>query len=290
MKHGSIKTAILLVISGILLLMVIWGVNLYQSITQNPSDLGTIAELSLHQEIASVDHLTIYGGYSKRIALTTSAEEEINIRMQGNPEALKSNISNRHFIVGEPFEIEDDPRCHWLFGCKDLARITEISVEIPDNFAGTITIVALNPSIQITNEHDLIEWNRLTIKTANSNITLGNIQTDMFLSTANLTLNATDIGGQLNISSAALSGGMSVHTESDLYASIQAASTNLRLEQFPDQGVLISSNGVNSYVTLKDGSTRRSLAHLLVDLDSENGEQRITLDIQSVTTALRFIP
>lgn len=290
MKQGSIKTALVLVISGILLLIVIWGVNLYQSITQNPSDLGTIAELSLHQEMSSIDHLTIYGGYSQRITLTTSTDDEINIRMQGNPEALKSNISNRHFIVGEPFEIVDDPRCHWLFGCKDLTRITDVHVEVPHNYPGTITIIALNPSINITNEHELIQWNRLTIKTANATIALVNIQTDMFISTANLSLNASAIGGQLHISAAALSGGLSVHGESDLYASIQAASTNLRLEDFPDQGVLISSNGVNSYVTLKDGSTRRSLAHLLVDLDSENGEQKITLDIQSVTTALRFTP
>ncbi len=250
-------------------------------------DLPSVQTISFKQNFSEVNNITIHGGLANTISITLENQSQITADITGHLGAIKAVRESKNFIIGTPQSNLSIQSCPWFKSCPPVSRLVSIDVIIPYDYTGNITIygTAVDISIHSARMADNIKY--ISINTADSDVEITFLASDVFINTAKLDLNLQSVGQRFSVNSTSANIDFTPLENVSAQLNVSAGFTELYIHQMPIKGVSIESAGINT--TLIEGDQeQRFFVSSLFEYDPEGSEHKLNISLNALYTILHI--
>ncbi len=250
-------------------------------------DRPSVQTVSFKQNFSEVNNITIHGGLASSITIAVETQTQITASITGHPEAITAVRESRNFIIGTPQNKISIPSCPWFKVCPPLSRLIGIEVIVPVDYTGNITIYGVAPKIMITSPRMTDNIKYISINTADSDVEITNISSDVFVNTAKLSLSLNSIANRFSVNSTSATVNFTPADHVTAQLNISAGFAELFIHQMPVIGVSIESTGINTTV-MEDDQERRYFASTLFEYGVDDSPHKLDILVNALYTILHI--
>lgn len=250
-------------------------------------DLPSVQTISFKQNFSEVNNITIHGGLANSISITLENQSQITADITGHPGAIKAVRESKNFIIGTPQSNLNIQSCPWFKSCPPISRLVSIEVIIPYDYTGNITIYGTAPDIRIQSARMADNIKYISINTADSDIDISFLTSDVFINTAKLELTLHSVGQRFSVNSTSANIDFTPMENVSALLNVSAGFTEVYIHQMPVKGVTIESTGINTTL-IEDDKEQRFFVSSIFEYDPEGSQHKLDISLNALYAILHI--